>query len=65
MGVASALWNIETLNFFKAPCVWVCKLSVVVCTNFKIFHFPGLGALRCGVDALKTSKFLVCGSISY
>ena len=49
----------------KVPRVWVCKPPVVVCKHFEMFHFPGLGALRCGVNTLKTSKLFVCGPILY
>ena len=51
------LCTVEHKDFevFQSSHVWVC-------TNFKMFHFPGLGALRCVVNTLKASN---CGSISY
>ena len=45
----SVLWGVKTLKFLKFSVFGHCGDCDVVCTNFEIFQFPSLEALRCSV----------------
>ena len=45
--VNSLLWCVKILKFQSSPAMRHCGDCDLVCTNFEIFQFSGLGALRC------------------
>ena len=44
--VNSLLWCVKTLKFQSSPAMGHCGDCDAVCTNFEIFQFPSLEALR-------------------